>query len=70
MSATAKNRLTGRLDGDFVVFLIGMRVNARWKPHRWLPVAMAMQRMIRELTRTPELGFLGAESWFGRTFCT
>jgi Domain of unknown function (DUF4188) len=26
-----------------------------------------MRRMIRELTRTPELGFLGAESWFGRT---
>jgi hypothetical protein len=27
MSRTAMKRLTGRVDGDFVVFLIGMRVD-------------------------------------------
>jgi hypothetical protein len=55
------------MDGEFVVFLIGMRVNRWWKPHKWLPVAMAMPRMIRELQAHPELGFLGAEQFFGRT---
>lgn len=67
MSATVANRMTGELDGEFVVFLIGMRVNRWWKPHRWLRVALAMPRMVRELSQRPELGFLGAEQWFGRT---
>jgi hypothetical protein len=59
--------MTSRLDGDYVVFLIGMRVNRWWKLWRWLPVVTAMARMLRELGAHPELGFLGAESWFGRT---
>ena len=62
-----QKRMTGRMDGDFVVFLIGMRVNRWWKIWRWLRVALAMPRMIRELAAHPELGFLGAEQWFGRT---
>ena len=64
---TIQKRMTGRMDGDFVVFLIGMRINRWWKIHRWLRVALAMPRMLRELTAHPELGFLGAEQWFGRT---
>ena len=60
-------RLTARLEGEFVVFLIGMRINNPLKVHKWLPVARAMPRMIRELHRQPELGFLHAETWFGRT---
>ncbi|CAN5618842.1 DUF4188 domain-containing protein [soil metagenome] len=67
MSSLLNQRMTSRHDDGFVVFLIGMRVNAWWKPWRWIPVASAMPRMIRELTAKPELGFLGAESWFGRT---
>ena len=61
------DRLTARLDGDFVVFLIGMRINRVWNVHKWLPVTRAMPRMIRELHRQPELGFLHAEMWFART---
>lgn len=60
-------RLTASLEGDFVVFLIGMRINSPWKVHQWLPVARAMPRMIEELTRQPELGLLHAETWFSRT---
>lgn len=60
-------RVTATLDGDYVVFLIGMRVNAWWKPWRYLPVVMAMPRMLRELGQDPDLGFLGGESFFGRT---
>ncbi len=64
---TIDKRMAGKLDGDFVVFLIGMRINRWWKLHRWLRVALAMPRMIKELSAHPELGFLGAEQWFGRT---
>jgi len=53
-------RHSAKIEGDFVVFLIGMRINRPWKPHRWLPVFMAMPQMIRELERDPESGFLGA----------
>ena len=60
-------RMCGQMDGDFVVFLIGMRVNRWWKPWTWLRVGAAMPRMVRELTLHPELGYLGGESWFGRT---
>ena len=61
-----RERLTASLEGDFVVFLIGMRVNQPWKIHKWWPVASAMPRMISELQRQPELGFLHAEMWFSR----
>jgi hypothetical protein len=60
-------RLTGSLDGEFVVFLIGMRVNRPLRVDKWLPVVTAMTRMIVELRRQPHLGFLHAESWTSRT---
>ena len=62
-----RNRLTAHLEGDFVVFLIGMRINKPLKVHKWWPVAAAMPRMLKELYRQPELGFIHAEAWFSRT---
>jgi hypothetical protein len=59
MAKIVARRVTADIEGDFVVFLIGMRINKPWKPHKWLPVFMAMPRMIRELERRPESGFLG-----------
>lgn len=67
MPTIRPERLTATLEGDFVVFLIGMRINHPWKLHQWLPVAQAMPRMLRELYQQPELGFLHAETWFART---
>lgn len=64
---TIDRRMTVEDDGEVVVFLIGMRVNRWWKVHRWMPVAAAMPRMLRELEASPELGFLGGEQWLGRT---
>ena len=61
------DRLTAHLDGEFVVFLIGVRVNRPWKIHKWLPVVLAMPRMIKELLSKPDSGLLGYETWFGRT---
>jgi hypothetical protein len=52
-------RVTAKIEGDFVVFLIGMRINKPWKLHKWFPVFRAMPKMIRELEQHPESGFLG-----------
>jgi hypothetical protein len=62
MSKTINQRMTVALEGDFVVFIIGMRINRLWKVHKWLPVALAMPRMLKELYSKPESGFLGSES--------
>lgn len=64
---TINQRMTANAEGDFVVFLIGMRVNRWWKVHQWVRIAAGMTRMLNELGRNPELGFMGGESWFGRT---
>ena len=58
-------RMTAEIDGEIVVFLIGMRINRVWRLHKWLPVARAMPRMLRELHANPESGFLGFHQWFG-----
>ena len=65
---TLNDRLTTNASEEpMVVFLIGMRVNRWWKFGQWLRTGLAMPRMLRELGEHPELGFLGGESWFGRT---
>ena len=62
-----KERMTAALDGNFVVFLIGARINQPWKIHKWLPVGLAMTRMLKELYENPELGLIHHEMWFSRT---
>lgn len=60
MARVIDGQFAGRIEGDFVVFLIGMRINKPWKLGQWLPVFLGMPRMIRELERAgPEVGFLG-----------
>jgi len=59
-----RDRMTARIEGEFVVFLIGMKINRPWAVHRWLPVISAMPRMLRELYSKPELGLLSHEMWF------
>ncbi|OWU85079.1 transcriptional regulator [Oceanicola sp. 22II-s10i] len=65
--AVIDERMAAEIEGDFVVFLIGMRINRIWKPAKWLPVMMAMPRMLNELERAPreETGFLGHTGMFG-----
>lgn len=60
-------RHTALIEGDFVVFLIGVRLVNPWKFWKLIPVARAMGAMMRELTQHPELGYLGQEQWNGRT---
>lgn len=67
MAKINEGRVFARTEGDFVVFLIGMRINEPLKINKWFPVSMAMPKMIKELYQNKEHGFLSAEMWFGRT---
>jgi len=57
-------RYTAKTEEDFVVFLIGIRINNLRAFRKWWPVAMAMPRMIQTLETHPEKGYLGAENFF------
>jgi hypothetical protein len=65
MKKVIDKRMAAEMDGEFVVFLIGMRINKPWKLHKWLPVFLAMPKMLKELQAHPESGFLG-HSGLGR----
>ena len=60
MPSVMPQRMAAQIEGDFVVFLIGMRINKPWKLHKWLPVFLGMPRMLKELRARPDSGFLGA----------
>ena len=59
MATVLPGRMTHRHDGELVVFLIGMRINAFWRPDAWIPTALAMGPMLAELLRDPDSGLLG-----------
>lgn len=63
-------RRTVKMPADFVVFLIGMRINNVFQIQQWLPIAKAMPQMLKELEKNPNSGFLGYEQWLGRTTIT
>ena len=62
MADVIPERMSAKVDGDFVVFLIGMRINKPWRVHKWLPVFLAMPKMLKELKNNPASGLLGVES--------
>lgn len=59
MATVQKGRFTAAPDDDLVVFLIGMRINKAWKPHKWLPVFVAMAQTLRLLDKHPEAPIIG-----------
>ena len=65
MAKTINQRMTVKIDGDFVVFIIGMRINRFWKFHKWIPVASVMPKLIKELSNKSESGFLGFQMFGG-----
>ncbi len=58
-----RGRVHADREDDVVVFLIGMRVNAFWKLHRWIPVFLVAPRIVRELRSEDESGLLGSWSF-------
>ena len=70
MAKINKGRFTAATGADGkVLFLIGMRINHFWQIWKWLPVFVAMPRMLIELQKNPELGLVGKPRTFlsGRT---
>jgi hypothetical protein len=65
MTGLNTERVTADVDGDFVVFRIGMRINTLWKVHEWLPVFRAMPKMLEELEANPESGLLAYDTNLG-----
>jgi len=70
MTSVIAKRMTAQIEREVIVFLIGMRINRVWKLHKWLPVARAMPRMLRELRATPVSGLLGFHTWIGNPTIT
>ena len=52
-------RMTHEYDGELVMYLIGMRINKPWRPDLWLPVFLAMPKMLAELSKDKDSGLLG-----------
>ena len=70
MVQVMQGRFTAKRDEPFAVFIIGLRINRLLNLKSWVPTAMAMGPMLKELYTHPEKGFLGAEaflSWRGVT---
>jgi hypothetical protein len=70
MAKINKGRYSADIGADGkVLFLIGMRFNQLWKPWKWLPVFIAMPRMLIELQKNPSIGMVGKPRTFlsGRT---
>ncbi|MFT4416768.1 DUF4188 domain-containing protein [Fredinandcohnia humi] len=57
-------RYTAEVDGEFVVFIIGMRINKLLSFSKWITVFRAMGPMIKELYDFKEFGFLHTEVMF------
>lgn len=64
MNPVYPGRYTAQLEGPFVVFIIGMRVNKLLAIRKWLPVARAMGPMVRQLLAQRDLGLLHAQPYF------
>ena len=62
MAKVFPGRYSAQIEGSFVVFLIGFRINRLFAFQRWILVARAMGPMLRELYADKESGFLHAET--------
>jgi hypothetical protein len=63
MQPIFRGRYTAQIEGPFVVFIIGMRINRLLAVHKWLPVVRAMPRMLDELKAHGDLGLLHAHGF-------
>jgi hypothetical protein len=59
---TINRRVAGTIEGDFVVFIIGARLNRWWKLPKYLWFLNTMPKMLAELAGRPESGFLGYQN--------
>jgi len=64
MTKVKAERLAAHIEGDFVVFLIGARINKWWRVRDLLWFSKTMPKMLKELSGLPgeETGFLGYQN--------
>ena len=65
MADINKGRWTAEIEGDFVVFIIGARVNTKWRLFQALSDLggkRSMNYMLKYLTEHPEKGLLGYQT--------
>jgi hypothetical protein len=60
---TINKRVTGEIEGPFVLFLIGARINHVHKLGKWLPVVRAMGGMLTELSKNRADGLMHFDTW-------
>jgi hypothetical protein len=65
MGEIENGRVTAELEGDFVVFRIGMRIDTLWQVHEWFPVFREMPGTFDELESDPDSGLLGDDTNVG-----
>lgn len=65
MAEILNQRMSGEVPGDVVVFAIGMRINRFWKVWKWLPVFLAMPKMLKEQFADPSIGHLSSRPMIG-----
>lgn len=58
-----KGRYTTPVDGEIVVYFVGLRINKPWLVHRWWPTMRAVAKMLHELKEEPALGMLAVRSF-------
>ncbi|HKT53019.1 MAG TPA: DUF4188 domain-containing protein [Caulobacteraceae bacterium] len=70
MASIIQKRVCAEIEGPFVLFMIGARINRPWKLNVVAPFLASMPRMLKELAAKPELGLLHARQHFGPTSAT
>jgi hypothetical protein len=59
MTQINAQRMTVEVEGDFVVFLIGMRINKPLKVHKWVAHVPGKAAHAEGAQESPESGLLG-----------
>ncbi len=67
MAGIIRKRVCAEIEGPFVLFLIGARINRPWKLNVVLPFLATMPRMLKELAADPALGLLHVRQQFSGT---
>ena len=65
MPGIIDRRVCAEIEGPFVLFMIGARLNRPWKLNVVLPFLATMPRMLKELAAEPALGLLHVRQQFG-----
>lgn len=64
MAKPNEQRMIAEVEGEFLVFMIELRIHQWWRFWNWYPVVRAMTNMLVELLGKPEYGLLHYEYWF------